>query len=771
VLDALAGLCRGDGGEDARAALGKRAPDWVLRALGSQASRVEGDLAAAASTHEHTLHMLAASLDALAAEIPLILVLEDVQWSDYATLDLLSVIAHRRDRARILVLCTLRSADAIVSGHPVADVKRELVRKGLCQEILLDGLAAADVAGYLEARLPGERCDEELLRLLVDRTEGNPFFLVTLIDHLVERGLLGKSIERSQIRARTEALRTAIPEGLRAVIEPRLERLTPDERRVFETASVVGPEFAAHAIASVAPASTELGDVEVVEQLCDGLVRRQEMLRESGESTWPDGTTSARYAFRHALYQQVAYRRIPPSALRRLHQSVGEGVEAAYAGRTKDVASELAAHFDKSGDVERAIRYHGEAAARAVTRLAYQEVRLHLQAALDHLRSQPETPERLQRELPILSQLGWTLVAIHSWGDPEALRVFTRMRDLAERLEVPSMRLRAMESLRSMHTMRAEYAATRALSEETMALAKHLGDDLAVATVYVDLGSALVHLGEFEMARDHGERARALAPEASMTALASRVLLAGTCAYLGLVARSRRMVDEAHACANEIGIPYFSAFWATYSASAILHLRDVERTRSIAEEGLRLATECGFSSVQMKASMLLGWCDVVQGRAAEGRAALIAGFAEFLGSGERTSTTAWQAMLTEAHLACGDVASANEMLDAADAFVEETGERILEHELHRLRGECLLADVGLPDGKVRAAEQFAHAVAIAAERKSLLFELRAASSLLRLGDEAARSHVARLVERFAAEDDCADVRIARSLLGTRALDA
>src|SRR5262249_378508 len=139
VLDALAELCRGAGGKAARAALGKHAPDWVLRALGPGASGVESDVATAASTHEHTLHMLAGRLDALAAEIPLVLVLEDVQWSDHATLDLVSVIAQRRNPARLLVLCTLRSADAIVSGHPVADVKQELVRKRLCHEILLDG--------------------------------------------------------------------------------------------------------------------------------------------------------------------------------------------------------------------------------------------------------------------------------------------------------------------------------------------------------------------------------------------------------------------------------------------------------------------------------------------------------------------------------------------------------------------------------------------------------------------------------------------------------
>jgi len=164
--------------------------------------------------------------------------------------------------------------------------------------------------------------------------------------------------------------------------------------------------------------------------------------------------------------------------------------------------------------------------------------------------------------------------------------------------------------------------------------------------------------------------------------------------------------------------------------------------------------------------MLLGWCDVEAGRVEEGRAAVLAGYAEFLASGERTSTTAWQAILTEAHLACGDVARANEVLDAAFAFVEETGERILEHELHRLRGECLRADTALPGGKARAAEQFERAIAIAAERKALLFELRAATSLLRLGGgKAARAHVARLVERFDAENDCADARLARRLLG------
>ena len=149
----------------------------------------------------------------------------------------------------------------------------------------------------------------------------------------------------------------------------------------------------------------------------------------------------------------------------------------------------------------------------------------------------------------------------------------------------------------------------------------------------------------------------------------------------------------------------------------------------------------------------------------EGRAAARAGFLGLAAGHERTSTTIWQAILAEVDLACGDVASANAVLDDAFAFVAETGERIVEHELHRLRGECVLAAATTRAEKARAAEHFERAMAIAAAKKLTLFELRAATRLLRLRGKAARERVVRLVERFDGENDCADARLARALLG------
>ena len=236
---------------------------------------------------------------------------------------------------------------------------------------------------------------------------------MALVDHLLEQASARASGGRlGVVREAPPTLRTAIPDGLRAVIEPRLERLTHDELRVLEAASVAGPEFAAHAVARAAPPASDLGDVEVVEQLCDVLARRQEILRAAGESAWPDGTTSARYAFRHALYQQVIYQRLvavdpatPPPDDRR---DAGGRPRRADPGDRQRARGALRAQPRRRPRV----RYREEAAAQRGHAFAYREVRLHLEAALALLRTQPETAERLRQEMPLLHALGSTLFAI-----------------------------------------------------------------------------------------------------------------------------------------------------------------------------------------------------------------------------------------------------------------------------------------------------------------------------------------------------------------------
>jgi DNA-binding winged helix-turn-helix (wHTH) protein/tetratricopeptide (TPR) repeat protein len=765
VLEALAAVRRGSDGRHVETVLARYAPDWLLRVLGLPLSGI----VPTASTHQHTLHQLAASIDALSAETPLVLVLEDVHWSDHATLDLLSVLAQRRGPARLLILCTLRPADAIARGHPVATVKRELLRKGLCRELLLGGLSAADVATYLAARFPGAELPRDLLPLLVDRSDGNPFTVAALLDHLLERGLLVTSGLRWELRAALAALRTAIPDGIRAVIEPRLQSLRGDTLRVLEAASVAGPEFAAHAVASTAPRGSDLADVEYVEQLCDELAGRHEIVRAAGESAWPDGTTTARYAFVHALYRDVVYQSLSSSTRRRLHRAIGERLEHAQAGRTEEVAGELAAHFEHGGDAGRAVRYRGEAAAHARSRFAYQEARVHLDAALVLLRRQPDTIERQRQEIRLLHDLGSTLFSIKGHGDEDAARAFARMRELAEHLDDAALRLRAMEGLVLVHTMRAELAIARELAEQMIVLARQLPSPPAVANARVTLGAVLFFIGELEAARRHGEDVRALSdPEAfrlaSVFGVSSSCLLAAVYTHVGSTARARAMIREAHARATAYGVPYFRGQATNITARLSAVLRDATMARVLALEALQIATEYGFAVFRIEATMVLGWCDVEEGRVAEGLAAFRDAFGESRATESRITATTFSVLLAEAYLRNGDVAAAEQVVNAARALVAETGGRAYEAELHRVQGECLRSHAATRSQKDEAATCFERALTIATRDGAALFELRAATSLFRLRGRAARERLVQLVDRFETRDDCADLRAARALL-------
>src|SRR5262249_7560313 len=147
---------------------------------------------------------------------------------------------------------------------------------------------------------------------------------------------------------------------------------------------------------------------------------------------------------------------LAPSTRRRLHQTIGERLEAAHGGGAEQIASELAAHFERSGDIDRAVRHHAEAAAQARSHYAYQEARLHLETALALLATRPESAGRWSQEMPLLHALGATLFVLRGYGSDDGVQVFLRLRELAEHLDVAAMRWRAMDGLILAHTVRAE---------------------------------------------------------------------------------------------------------------------------------------------------------------------------------------------------------------------------------------------------------------------------------------------------------------------------
>jgi DNA-binding winged helix-turn-helix (wHTH) protein len=329
VLEALAQLCRGPLGNEVVRGLRRHAPTWLVQMpwLLSPADRDALQHELSGATRERMLREFTALVDGLTAEIVLVLVLEDLHWSDHATLDLLGLLARHREPSRLMILGTYRPVDAIVHDLPLQALKHDLQLHGHCRELPLAPLSEAAVAEYLEARFPGCAFPDALLHRLYRRTDGNPLFLVDVMVHLVSQGALWEQGGRWTVRGEAVDLAFEVPESLRQMIAQQLDRLAPEAQRVVEAGSVAGIEFAAAAVAAGLDSTSQ-----EVESCCEGLARRGQLLRPAGVVEWPEGTITARYAFQHALYQQVAYQRLAEARRIQLHRRLGARLEAAPCG-------------------------------------------------------------------------------------------------------------------------------------------------------------------------------------------------------------------------------------------------------------------------------------------------------------------------------------------------------------------------------------------------------------------------------------------------------
>src|SRR5262245_14629293 len=314
--------------------------------------------------------------------------------------------------------------------------------------------------------------------------------------------------------------------------------------------------------------------------------------------------------------------------------------------------------------------------------------------------------------------------------------------------------------------MRAEYAIARQQGEQLL-LPEQVGNRMAVAAALPSLGATVLQLGELEAAAEIGERGLALADprEPTLYAISCCSLIACSSALRGLVDRARAMNRECVGLAAKGDSPLFRAYAAIFAAGVSKLMLDVATTQSLAEEAVRIARELEFSVVADTATIYRAWCDVQDGRIDGAVDALRAAFDAYVASGQRIGTSSYSLPVVEGYLAAGDVRRASELLDRILAFIAETGERLVEPEIHRLKGECLLAGAATRGQRADAIDCFERAIALAAGQGALLFELRAATSLFGVRPEGTRDRLVRLVGRFAPEDDCVDLRAAVALLG------
>ncbi len=403
LIEALHERCSGPEAPSLLRTLRDCAPTWMVQLPGLTDDKESQELLREVfgATRERMLREYCEFLEALGAEEPLVVVVEDLHWSDYATLDVLSRFARRSRNAAVLVIATYRPVDAALANHPARKLHLDLQRQGLCAELPVERLSQAEVEEYLALRFREAPIAHELAERIFSRSEGQALFVVSLVDDLIARKEIIEVDGCWQVSGQTAPGQAFVSQGLREIIGGQIDRLTADEQRLLEAASVAGAEFSAAMLAQ--PANEDVCDAE---QICEALVRKGLMLRVSGAAEWPNGAVSGRYAFQHSLYQEVLYQRLAPAHRARLHREVGERLEAGYADKASEIAAVLSLHFDEGRDVPKAIHYLVQAAKNSAQRFSNSEAAIYLTRALNLVDRLP-AGQQMTTRIMLLHRRAW----------------------------------------------------------------------------------------------------------------------------------------------------------------------------------------------------------------------------------------------------------------------------------------------------------------------------------------------------------------------------
>jgi len=435
MLKAVGELC-GVGGDSIVQILAKQAPTWLVQfpALLKPERRQMLQREIAGATAGRMLREIAEALDTITSETPLLLIFEDLHWVDYSTVDLISELARRQRPTGLLLVGTYRPLDATFSEHPINVLKQDLLVHQLCEEISLEPLAEPDIAEYLDTPAQTNLRDD-LAKLLHRHSEGNPLFMVAALDDMFERDVLFREDGELKLRIPLEEVDLQVPETLRQMVEVQIDRLTPQEQRALEAASVEGAAFACTSTA----AATDT-EPQQFEDLCENLARRDHVIRRLDAYQFPDGTISTRYQFVHVIYREVLYGRQAPGRRAKSHRLIGERLEALYSGRVEEIAAELAHHFEEASDWVRTVKYLRLAAQTAEQRYAHRESAGILRHTLGLISRLPEA-ERAITELPVLVKLA-TIYFVCS--DTRCIETYEALADQASEYGNIELEIRAL---------------------------------------------------------------------------------------------------------------------------------------------------------------------------------------------------------------------------------------------------------------------------------------------------------------------------------------
>jgi len=724
VLEALASLCRADAALPAL--LRSVAPTWLLQLpwLSSEAERETLRSQLAGIGQQRMLRELGELLDQYTQQRPLLLVTEDLHWSDQATLRAIDHVARRRAPARLMWLASFRLAEVIAADHPLKALRHELRLHRLAGELMLDTFSEREVAEYIAARCPAQPDTESLALALHARTDGLPLFLANVVDELMM-----SPDAAGPLRAGAAPEAWKVPESLAGVVERQIDRLSAEERDLLAAASVCGVEFDGATLADVLQRDArELG------QHCDELVRRQQWLSALTPDRLADGSICSRYAFRHALYRQVFYQRIGMLARAQWHGRAALSLEHRRSDGPAAAAAQIALHHELGHDLMAAARHYAVAAENALNHFAPAEAMSLTGHALDLLSRCAAGPQRLALEVAVLGPRSIAASQVLGVTAPQTRQTFERLDQLCEQL--PDHLSRALElGFGWVLFVCGEYQHALAHAARKLELAEQRGDRVLLVAACNLYGATLSYQGHLAEARAWLERGLAACAgmgERLATALtvvdlevSLRSRLSQVLVQLGAVDQGRHQIAAAHARVDRLGQPYARRLVLIFESFLELRLEHPERVQALGEAMQRIASEHALAQADGPSRWLRGWALAQRGQPLAGHALILEGYAMDVGLGVLRGRSGVLGYAARALILAARWHDAQQQLDEALSLAARMGERLHLPELLLLQGQIAL---GLGEAAAaRASMQAARREA--ASQQALWLEASALAAL------------------------------------------
>ncbi len=655
---------------------------------------------------------------------PLMLIFEDLHWIDDETRDLLNLLADAIAHARILLMVNYRP-----------QYHHEWGNRTYYTQLTLDPLAREDADEMLSTLLGDAPELNPIKRSIIERTEGNPFFIEELVQVLFDEGTLVRNGTVKVVRALSQV---RLPPTVQAVLAERIDRLPSEQKELLHMLAVTGRHFPLVLIRRIVPLSDDKLDVLLKE------LQIAEFIYESPSLAYVE------YSFKHVLTQEVAYNSVLTERRQHIHELVARAIEDLFARTIADHYGTLVHHFSRSGNGLKAAKYLDLQAEQAMRRSAYGEARDQLTSALEILRMQPDNTECNRLEVGVRHKLAiCTRIATRAgFAAIAPVEILERARELCEKISDNEKLVEVLEALAIQYGARSEHQKARALREELLAIAVRIGDPELIGRAQFWLGHSSMFAGNFLAAEGEFERAETMSQNSTIRVATfgdwqseTQALASLTLWCLGLPDRAAAKSHKSFISAQASTAPPAGLAW-TFYWSAVLHVmfRDWATARSHADHAIRMAEEHGLAYMLPWSAFVRGWARAQLEKPADGLSEMLESRHDMQVSGAIIQPWFFWG-LADTYLALDVWREGLEATAEGLKMAQLTHHGFVGAELQRLRGECLLMAEAQQTPTSRdkssvaeAIKCFREAIEVARRQNAKSWELRATVSLTRLLD-------------------------------------